>query len=142
MTYDEDLTAGINTVQDDECFICDKLYRDAGIIDSDDFVSVILDGYPVTRFHTLIIPNRHIESHFDLTKDEKSSMLAMIDKIAAKMKRKDNSITGFNIGWNDGESAGQTVPHTHCHLIPRRDGDIKDPTGGIRGAIPSKRIYK
>ena len=140
----EDLTGDINVrrIKDTGCFICDRIDNKKGIIESDGIISVILDVYPVTKFHALIIPNRHIKSYFDLTKEEKFGIIDMIDKVAGKMKEKDGTITGFNIGWNDGKSAGQTVPHTHCHLIPRRDGDIKDPAGGIRGAIPSKRIYR
>ena len=53
----------------------------------------------------------------------------------------DNSITGFNIGINQGESAGQTVMHLHIHLIPRRKGDVNDPRGGVRGVIQSKQKY-
>jgi diadenosine tetraphosphate (Ap4A) HIT family hydrolase len=50
-------------------------------------------------------------------------------------------ITGFNVGINAGSSAGQTVFHVHVHLIPRRDGDVADPKGGVRGVIPSKQRY-
>ena len=57
------------------------------------------------------------------------------------MLEKDNSISGFNIGINQGETAGQTVMHLHIHLIPRRKGDIEDPRGGVRGVIPSKQKY-
>ena len=53
----------------------------------------------------------------------------------------DSSVTGFNVGINTGKSAGQTVFHVHVHLIPRRDGDVVDPKGGIRGLIPSKQKY-
>jgi hypothetical protein len=49
---------------------------------------------------------------------------------------------GMNIGLNDGPIAGQTIPHLHWHIIPRYDGDISDPSGGVRGVIPEKRIYK
>ena len=54
---------------------------------------------------------------------------------------KDNLITGFNIGINDGSDAGQTVMHCHVHLIPRRKGDMDDPRGGVRGVIPEKQSY-
>ena len=54
---------------------------------------------------------------------------------------KDKLITGFNIGINDGQDAGQTVMHCHIHLIPRRKGDMKDPRGGVRGVIPGKQSY-
>ena len=53
----------------------------------------------------------------------------------------DSTVTGFNVGINAGKSAGQTVFHVHVHLIPRRDGDVVDPKGGIRGLIPSKQKY-
>jgi diadenosine tetraphosphate (Ap4A) HIT family hydrolase len=55
--------------------------------------------------------------------------------------RKDASVSGFNIGINNGDTAGQTVDHAHVHLIPRRQGDVKDPRGGVRGVIPGKAIY-
>ena len=57
------------------------------------------------------------------------------------LKNKDSSITGFNIGVNDGEDAGQTIMHCHIHLIPRRSGDMEDPRGGVRGVIPEKQSY-
>ena len=53
----------------------------------------------------------------------------------------DNTITGFNIGMNCGESAGQTIFLAHIHIIPRRDGDTPNPTGGVRGVIPDKMCY-
>ena len=56
-------------------------------------------------------------------------------------EKKDKTITGFNIGINSGVSAGQTIFHCHIHLIPRRDGDVKDPRGGVRGVIPEKQKY-
>ena len=53
----------------------------------------------------------------------------------------DTTVTGFNVGINAGVSAGQTVFHVHVHLISRRDGDVVDPRGGVRGVIPSKQRY-
>ena len=49
--------------------------------------------------------------------------------------------TGFNVGINEGTSAGQTIFHAHIHLIPRRDGDTNNPRGGVRGVIPAKQSY-
>jgi diadenosine tetraphosphate (Ap4A) HIT family hydrolase len=57
------------------------------------------------------------------------------------MLAKDKSIEGFNIGMNAGEVAGQTIFHTHIHLIPRRKGDVENARGGVRGVIPEKREY-
>lgn len=58
-----------------------------------------------------------------------------------RLKASDSTITGFNVGMNCGESAGQTIFHVHIHLIPRRDGDTPNPTGGVRGVIPDKMCY-
>jgi diadenosine tetraphosphate (Ap4A) HIT family hydrolase len=51
------------------------------------------------------------------------------------------SPAGFNIGINDGEAAGQTVPHAHVHIIPRFPGDVPDPRGGVRWVIPDNAVY-
>jgi len=64
----------------------------------------------------------------------------LLSEIKEKLKD-DSSITGFNIGINDSEDAGQTIPHCHIHLIPRRKGDVKNPRGGIRNVIPGKADY-
>ena len=58
-----------------------------------------------------------------------------------KIKRKDSSVSGFNVGFNDGSDAGQTIFHCHIHLIPRRKDDVSDPEGGIRNLIPGKGKY-
>lgn len=122
------------------CWVCDKIKDPAFIIRKNDYAVAILDSYPVTRFHTLIVPIQHRETYFDLSIAEKQAIDHIIGLLSLDMTDKDD-ITGFNIGWNCGESAGQTVYHAHCHLIPRRDGDVDDPVGGIRGIIPEKRNY-
>ena len=58
-----------------------------------------------------------------------------------RIDKEDSSVTGYNIGINNGEDAGQTIFHCHIHLIPRRAGDIDEPKGGVRGVIPSKQQY-
>ncbi len=67
--------------------------------------------------------------------------MELIRVLKNQLEESDSSITGFNIGMNSGESAGQTVMHSHIHLIPRRDGDIRNPRGGVRGVIPGKMDY-
>ena len=111
------------------------------IIFKDELFFVIRDIYPVTNLHTLIIPNRHIVSFFDLIEDEKRKLNQIIEEQRTLLLSEDISITGFNIGVNDGEDAGQTVMHCHIHLIPRRKGDVKNPRGGVRGVIPEKMDY-
>jgi len=89
------------------------------------------DKFPVNEGHVLIIPKRHVESYFDLEAYEISAMneLANITKRVIDEKF---SPTGYNIGFNVGEAAGQTINHVHMHLIPRYDGDVENPKGGIR----------
>ena len=99
------------------------------------------DLYPVTNGHTLVIPKRKVQSIFDLTEEETAAMFELLHLQKEDLKNKDTSITGFNIGVNDGEDAGQTIMHCHIHLIPRRSGDMEDPRGGVRGVIPEKQSY-
>ena len=99
------------------------------------------DLYPVTNGHTLVIPKRKVQSFFDLTEEETAAMFELLHLQKEDLKNKDSSITGFNIGINDGEDAGQSFMHCHIHLIPRRSGDMEDPRGGVRGVIPEKQSY-
>lgn len=102
---------------------------------------VIRDAYPVTPGHTLIIPIRHVGSFFELRRDERGALLALLDQAKFELEIGDDKPDGYNIGINDGPAAGQTVPHLHIHLIPRRSGDLADPRGGVRWIIPEKAAY-
>jgi diadenosine tetraphosphate (Ap4A) HIT family hydrolase len=98
------------------------------------------DGFPITPGHSLIIPRRHFGSFFEATAEERTALLSLLDEAHAEAARA-FSPDGFNIGINDGAAAGQTVPHLHIHLIPRRLGDVADPRGGVRWVIPDKARY-
>jgi len=98
------------------------------------------DGFPITPGHSLIIPRRHFGSFFEATAEERTALLSLLDDAHAEAT-KAFSPDGFNIGINDGAAAGQTVPHLHIHLIPRRLGDVADPRGGVRWVIPDKARY-
>jgi diadenosine tetraphosphate (Ap4A) HIT family hydrolase len=110
------------------------------IIDSNDLALVIRDGYPVSPGHTLVIPKRHIGSWFEITPEEQSAMLDLLGRAKVVLEEEFKS-DGYNIGINDGPTAGQTVPHLHMHLIPRYKGDLEDPRGGVRWIIPGKAKY-
>lgn len=101
---------------------------------------IVRDAYPVTNGHTLVIPRRHISSFFELASDERQRLLELLD-IARAGLNVDLHPQGYNIGINDGTAAGQTVPHLHIHLIPRYEGDIPDPRGGVRWVIPNMAKY-
>ena len=99
------------------------------------------DSYPVSKFHSLIVPKKHIEKYFDLNSDEILACNNLILKIKEKILKEDDTVMGFNIGINSGKVAGQSINHCHIHLIPRREGDVENPQGGVRGVIPSKQHY-
>ena len=101
-----------------------------------------IDSYPVSEFHSLIVPKRHVETYFDLTEEEIQACNDLILKTKEKILKLDYSVKGFNIGANAGKVAGQSIMHCHIHLIPRREGDIENPQGGVRSVIPSKQHYK
>ena len=100
----------------------------------------IRDGFPVSPGHTLIIPRRHVGSYFDLFKDERDALLALLEEAKHGLDKELHPV-GYNIGINDGPVAGQTVLHLHVHLIPRYQGDQVDPRGGVRWVIPEKADY-
>ena len=100
----------------------------------------ILDKYPVSPGHMLIIPKRHFSDYFQITEEEKTAVGELLDESQRYLEEKYHP-DGYNIGINCGRAAGQTIWHLHIHLIPRYYGDVDDPRGGVRGAVPEKRIY-
>ena len=127
------------------CPFCEMKCNGNYLYENDSFFAVY-DQYPVTKGHTLIISKRHTCGYFygvykdGLTKKEKLDLIDAIDRIQEYLSRQ--YITDdFNVGFNDGQYAGQTVPHFHCHIIPRYKGDTADPRGGVRGCVPEKMKY-
>jgi len=102
---------------------------------------VIRDAFPVTPLHSLVITKRHVVSYFQCSKKELDEIPVTLDTQKTELKILDDTITGFNIGMNIGEDAGQTIFHCHIHIIPRRQGDTPNPKGGVRGVIPLKQKY-
>ena len=100
------------------------------------------DSYPVTEHHCLIIPKRHIKDYFDLSNKELVACNDLIQIVKDEVTKKDPSVKGFNLGTNIGKVSGQSILHCHLHLIPRREGDVDNPQGGVRSVIPNKQHYK
>ena len=121
------------------CIFCDT--QGQKIIFENNFVYSTYDSYPVSKFHSLIIPKRHIDNYFNLSENELLDINQLILKIKNEIVRKDKSVIGYNIGTNCGKAAGQTIMHCHIHLIPRRKDDVLNPQGGVRAVIPSKQHY-
>ncbi|MDO3380132.1 HIT family protein [Geoalkalibacter halelectricus] len=104
------------------------------------FINSVWEPTPVTPGHTLIILKRHATSFFETSREEQTAMLDLLDKTRRLLLGERNP-DGFNIGINDGAAAGQTVMHLHIHLIPRYQGDMPDPRGGVRWIFPDKAAY-
>jgi ATP adenylyltransferase len=124
----------------EDCVFC-NIKKTKKFIIENKWAFAVKDSYPVTKGHTLIISKRHESDFFNLPEEEKTEALKLVVKMKERLLLKDDNIDGFNIGINIGRAAGQTVPHVHIHIIPRRRGDCKDPTGGVRGVIPEKQAY-
>ncbi len=123
-------------ISSNNCPFCDA---DVAIL-KNDLAYTRYDIYPVNEGHILIVPFRHVSDFFDLSNEERDAIFKLVDESKALLD-KEHKPDGYNIGINVGESAGQTVWHVHVHVIPRYKGDMDDPRGGVRGAIPSKQKY-
>jgi diadenosine tetraphosphate (Ap4A) HIT family hydrolase len=110
------------------------------ILFKDDYFFIIEDAFPVTPGHLLIISNDRKKDYFELDQNEKGRLSKVILKAKLMIESKYQP-DGYNIGMNCGESAGQTVFHFHCHVIPRYKGDMENPRGGVRHVIPEKGSY-
>ena len=121
------------------CIFC-KIRKEELIFENELAYSSI-DSYPVSKFHSLIVPKRHVQDYFDLSPDEIQACHELILKTQEKILKEDTTVKGFNIGTNAGKTAGQSIMHCHIHLIPRREGDVENPQGGVRSVIGSKQHY-
>jgi diadenosine tetraphosphate (Ap4A) HIT family hydrolase len=101
----------------------------------------IADAYPVTGGQSLVIPRRHLADGLALHQPEWNAVIQLLKLRREHLASQDPSISGWNIGLNSGEAAGQTVLHAHWHLIPRRQGDCQQPRGGVRGVIAERQAY-
>lgn len=126
-------------IREKGCLFCE--IAEQRVISSNALCYAIRDAYPVTALHTLIIPRRHVSDFFALYQPELNAIHELLKRIKEEIKQFDPSVSGYNIGVNSGASAGQTIFHCHVHLIPRRDGDVKNPRGGVRGVIPKRQQY-
>ena len=122
------------------CLFCN--IKESGLTYENNLAYVSYDSYPVTEYHCLIIPKRHIKDYFELTDVELVACNDLIKIVKDEIINKDQTVSGFNIGTNIGKVSGQSILHCHFHLIPRRKGDVENPQGGVRSVIPNKQHYK
>ncbi len=98
------------------------------------------DAFPVADGHMLVVPRKHVFTIYELTIPEQRAIWELVGEVRQRLLA-GLKPDGFNIGFNDGLAAGQTVEHAHVHIIPRREGDVPDPRGGIRWIIADNAPY-
>src|SRR5208337_1560037 len=121
-----------------KCPFCNAIAED--IVARNELCYALWDRHPVSRGHLLVVPFRHTPDFFSMTVDERAAVMALITSCKGVIVE-NFSPAGYNIGFNVGTAAGQTVMHCHCHVIPRYAGDVPDARGGIRGVVPGERGY-
>ena len=107
---------------------------------ANDSAFAIADRYPVSPGHALVIPRRVIATWWEATAAERADILALVDEVKDRLNA-ELGPDGYNVGFNSGVAAGQTVGHLHIHVIPRYRDDVPDPRGGIRHVIPGRGNY-
>jgi diadenosine tetraphosphate (Ap4A) HIT family hydrolase len=120
-----------------DCIFC---HLNRSILAETKLSLAFLDGFPVSKGHTLVIPKRHVVSLWEMTTEEYTDAFALVRQVKDLLQEQFNP-QGFNVGVNCGQPAGQTVFHAHIHLIPRYTGDVPNPRGGVRNIIPGKGNY-
>jgi diadenosine tetraphosphate (Ap4A) HIT family hydrolase len=121
-----------------QCPFCDV---DPSRIQLENEVGIaVVDAFPVSEGHILVVPKKHVASLYDLSSSEQAALWQLAGEVRGYLSHKMHP-DGFNVGVNDGEAAGQTVMHAHIHVIPRRMGDDPDPRGGVRRVVAGKAQY-
>jgi len=101
---------------------------------------VAWDRHPVNPGHFLVIPKRHCADYFDISDAEREELWSLVNA-GKKVAEQKHQPDGYNIGINVGHWAGQSIHHLHIHVIPRYQGDVENPKGGVRGVIPARKNY-
>jgi diadenosine tetraphosphate (Ap4A) HIT family hydrolase len=117
----------------DDCELC----QPESVLLESSVAYVRYDSNSLSRGHVLVVPRRHVASYFEMTFEEKTEVLALLDRAQSAITA-DHAPDGYNIGVNIGRAAGQNRMHVHVHLIPRYRGDVVDPSGGIRCVLSKK----
>lgn len=124
----------------EECPFCNREYINTRTIRESKHFLLFHSKYPVSCGHLLIIPKKHYENIWGMKpkhwKEFGEILFESKDWLTKRYKP-----DGFNVGWNVHKAGGQTIMHSHCHVIPRYEGDVEDPRGGIRHVIPANANY-
>jgi diadenosine tetraphosphate (Ap4A) HIT family hydrolase len=110
------------------------------ILSANTYAIAIWDAFPVSPGHALIVSRRHVANLFELSAEEQAALWALLPAVKAAIDAH-RAPAGYNVGVNVGTAAGQTIGHVHVHVIPRYEGDIRDPRGGVRWVLPERAAY-
>jgi diadenosine tetraphosphate (Ap4A) HIT family hydrolase len=122
-----------------DCLFCgERAQVDA--LAANELAIALVAGFPVSPGHALIVPRRHEPDFFSLSAEEQAAVIALVNPVRAVLDRQ-FSPDGYNLGVNAGRAAGQTIMHTHLHVIPRYAGDVPEPRGGVRWVLPETARY-
>jgi diadenosine tetraphosphate (Ap4A) HIT family hydrolase len=135
----DDISATFPEAREDTCPFCQRLAAEVPIVAAGT-AAAIADAYPVSPGHTLVVPRRHEPDFLRLSAAEQTDIWSLTAALCDWL-RSERGATSFNLGVNVGRQAGQTINHAHLHVIPRYDGDIEDPRGGVRWVIPRLAAY-
>ena len=125
---------------DNECIFCKWKEDKEKVVFENELAFSVYDGFPVNEGHMLFMTKRHVKDFFETTQEERQAIFELVDKAKVMLDEKYHP-DGYNIGMNCGIAAGQSVMHIHVHLIPRYNGDVENPRGGVRGVIPKNQNY-
>jgi diadenosine tetraphosphate (Ap4A) HIT family hydrolase len=117
-----------------DCELCTP----GGVVAQNDLAYARLDNNALAPGHVIVVPRRHVADYFDMTAEEQAAVLALLNE-ARRLIETQYHPDGYNIGVNVGKAAGQNRMHVHMHLIPRRHGDVADPSGGVRCVLATKK---
>ena len=115
-----------------------ELCAPAEVVLENNLAYVRYDNNSLSRGHVLVIPKRHVAGFFDMTSEEQTAVLGLLNR-AQQLIQDNHRPDGYNIGVNIGKAGGQSRMHVHVHLIPRYVGDVPDPSGGIRCVLARRR---
>ncbi|GAB7018982.1 HIT family protein [Halostagnicola bangensis] len=107
----------------------------ARIVYEDETTIAFLDANPLAPGHTLVIPKEEYERLNDVPDDVATDLYATIHRLVPEVEESVDA-DASTVAFNNGEAAGQEVPHVHCHIVPRFEGDGGGPIHAIAGDAP------
>ena len=122
------------------CRFCFIVANEPALVTRRDSLVAAFDSeFPASPGHVLVVPLRHVRRVADLSETEWEQLFSVARAELGRLAEQDPD--GFTIGINDGEAAGQSVGHVHVHVVPRREGDVENPRGGILRGCPDSHRY-